>query len=139
MFKKENFHNETEHKYQNILKRKWGVLIWRKQDRERKKGGIKNRSFVPDLDHWPGICWLHTESSRHSGGCPCRCWQTTCRSRRIWGTGHSSRGGGAGTCQAYCSGAPPHYCSPFWNKKCHNFLISFHLINLINSKLYYWI
>lgn len=128
MFKKENFHNKTEHKYQNKEKRKWGVLTLHRQDWERQKGGVKKRRwFVHDLDHWPGICWLRMESSRRSGGCPCQCWRTTCRSRRTWGRGHSSRGGGAGTCPAYCSGVPPHYCSPFW-KKSHKFLISFHWI-----------
>lgn len=96
-------------------KRKWGVLTLHRQDRERQKGGwVKKRRWLfHDLDHWPGICLLRMESSRHSGGCPCQCWRTTCRSRRTWGRGHSSRGGGAGTCPAYCSGVPPHYCSPF--------------------------
>lgn len=32
MFKKENFHNKTEHKYQNNEKRKWGVLTLHRQD-----------------------------------------------------------------------------------------------------------
>lgn len=30
--KKENFHNKTEHKYQNKEKRKWGVLTLHRQD-----------------------------------------------------------------------------------------------------------
>lgn len=54
MFKKENFHNKTEHKYQNKEKRKWGVLTLHRQDRERQKGGggvKKRRWFVHDLDH----------------------------------------------------------------------------------------
>lgn len=58
MFKKENFQNKTEHKYQNREKRKWGVLTLHRQDRSRvsirDRGGWgvkKRRWFVHDLDH----------------------------------------------------------------------------------------
>lgn len=61
MFKKENFHNKTEHKYQNKEKRKWGVLTLHRQDWERQKGGLKNGDglsmiWITDLEY-AGSVW----------------------------------------------------------------------------------
>lgn len=61
MFKKENFHNKTEHKYQNKEKRKWGVLTLHRQDRERQKRGLKNGDglsmiWITDLEY-AGSVW----------------------------------------------------------------------------------
>lgn len=58
MFKKENFHNKTEHKYQNKEKRKWGVLILHRQDRERQKGNGDGLSmiWITDLEY-AGSVW----------------------------------------------------------------------------------
>lgn len=62
MFKKENFHNKTEHKYQNKEKRKWGVLTLHRQDWKRQKGGgVKNGDglsmiWITDLEY-AGSVW----------------------------------------------------------------------------------
>lgn len=61
MFKKENFHIKTEHKYQNKEKRKWGVLILHRQNRERQKRGLKygdglSMIWITDLEY-AGSVW----------------------------------------------------------------------------------
>lgn len=56
MFKKENFHNKTEHKYQNKEKRKWGVLILHRQDREKGNGDGLSMIWITDLEY-AGSVW----------------------------------------------------------------------------------
>jgi len=68
------------------------------------------------VNQWPGICWRHTACAKHSVGCLCRCWRTTCRSRQTWVTGRSCRADEADTCQAWSGAEPPRCCSPCWNQ-----------------------
>lgn len=61
MFKKENFHNKTEHKYQNKEKRKWGVLTLHIEIERDRRGGLKNGDglsmiWITDLEY-AGSVW----------------------------------------------------------------------------------
>lgn len=63
MFKKENFHNKTEHKYQNKEKKEMGSAnITQTRSRERERGGGKKNGdglsmiWITDLEY-AGSVW----------------------------------------------------------------------------------
>ena len=71
------------------------------------------RSSAPTKSPWTRR-WTHrTGFARHSASCLCPWRRTTCRSWQTLVRAHSSRGGGAGTCQVWSSGGPRRWSSPF--------------------------